>query len=459
MKPIPQEVFRAYDIRGIVYKQLSRQFFHLLGLAYGSIMQEQKLQSIVIGYDGRLSSEELAQGLMNGLVETGLKVTNIGRVPTPCLYYAAITLKAGGGIMITGSHNPSEYNGCKMMMNGRALALDDVQNLYQVMQKGKFKRGKGSMEKLDFLPHYLEALSEDVELKKSYKLVLDCGNGVAGVCASPLLRRLGIDLYELYCEVDGTFPNHHPDPGNPSNLAELQSMVRAKKADLGYAFDGDGDRLGLISHKGNIIYPDRLLMLFAEDLLTRHPQATIVYDVKCSFLLPQLINKCGGQGLMWKTGHSLIKKKMKETNALLGGEMSGHIFFAENWCGTDDAFLAAIRLLQILDNSGLSVEETFARYPHTFSTPEITIPTASEEEKFAIVTKLNKIQKFNAKHISNIDGLRVEYEKGWGLVRASNTNPMLVLRFEAEDEDTLQKIKDIFHRQLHSVAPQLQLNF
>lgn len=456
---VPQEVFRAYDIRGIVDQQLDSAFFQLLGRAYGSEMQSQRLQTIVVGYDGRHSSEEFANALIAGLEQTGLAITNIGRVPTPCLYYAVFHLGADGGIMITGSHNPPQYNGCKMMMGNKTLALDDIQALYQRMLAKEFINGKGRVEPIEFLPSYLAALTQSVQLNKAYKLVLDCGNGVAGICASPLLRKLGVELSELYCEVDGSFPNHHPDPGNPANLVDLQTKIKENKADLGYAFDGDGDRLGLVSNKGQIIFPDRLLMLLAEDLLTRHSGATIIYDVKCSFLLPQHIDRCGGHPLMWKTGHSLIKRKMKETGALLGGEMSGHIFFAEDWCGSDDAFLAAVRLLQILDRSGLTIEEIFARYPQTASTPEINLSVKSEKEKFAIINRLSESADFKAKSVSTIDGLRAEYDNGWGLVRASNTNPVLVLRFEAENEETLQEIKETFRNQLHRVAPQLPLEF
>lgn len=459
MTAIPQEVFRAYDIRGIVDQQLNSSFFQLLGQAYGSEMKAQKLQTIVVGYDGRQTSEEFAAALIAGLKQTGLAITNIGRVPTPCLYYAVSHLNMDGGIMITGSHNPPQYNGCKMMMANKTLALDEIQLLYQRMCEGQFTNDEGNIEDIDFLPTYISALTKAVQLKNSYKLVLDCGNGVAGVCASPLFKKLGVNLIELYCEVDGSFPNHHPDPGNPANLVDLQAEINKYEADLGYAFDGDGDRLGLVSNKGQIIFPDRLLMLFAEDLLTRHTGATIIYDVKCSFLLPQHIRKHSGRPLMWKTGHSLIKRKMKETEALLGGEMSGHIFFAEDWCGSDDAFLAAVRLLQILDSSNLTLEELFARYPQTFSTPEINVPLKSEKEKFAIIDQLSKEADFRAKSISTIDGLRAEYDNGWGLVRASNTNPVLVLRFEAEDEETLQNIKSIFHKQLHRVSPGLELQF
>lgn len=456
---LPKEIFRAYDIRGIVDKQLTPEVFNLLGKAYGSIMDP--LQRIVIGYDGRISSQCLAQGLIDGLIATGREVINIGQVPTPCLYYAVTELAVNAGIMVTGSHNPPRYNGCKMMMDGDTLALEQIQLLYETIEKGEFICKHGSYEEVDFLPVYIDALSKDIHLQKQYKVVVDCGNGVAGPCISALLQQLGCSLSELYCEVDGNFPNHHPDPSDPRNLMELQHHIKQEKADLGYAFDGDGDRLGIVDHKGHIIYPDRLLMLFAEDLLLRHPRlkTPIIYDVKCSSLLPELISNWGGQSLMWKTGHSLIKRKMKEAGALLAGEMSGHIFFAENWCGSDDAFLAAVRLLQIIDRLNFSVEEAFARYPIMLSTPEINIPTADEQEKFSIITALSKSQNFKAKNIARIDGLRVEYEQGWGLVRASNTSPVLVLRFEAQDETTLQQIKTIFQRELHSVAPSLQINF
>ena len=456
-KSPPQEIFRAYDIRGIVDEQITPEFFYLLGKAYGSFIHP--LDKVVVGYDGRLSSQELTQSLINGLVSTGRRIINIGRVPTPCLYHAVIDLDMDAGMMVTASHNPVQYNGCKMMLKGSPLAFEQIQELRDIIIKERFIQGNGSAMDMNFLSTYIDKLGRNIKLRKKYKVVVDCGNGVAGPCIVPLLKQLGCELDELYCDVDGAFPNHHPDPSKQHSLLELRNRIKEKKADIGYAFDGDGDRLGVLDHEGNIILPDRLLILFAEDLLSRHPglQTPILYDVKCSSLIPEIISRLGGKSLMWKTGHSLMKRKMKEEGSLLGGEMSGHIFFGEDWFYSDDSFVAATRMLQILDRLNLSAQDAFARYPNMFNTPEITIPTENEQEKFAVIEALLKEKEsFQAKKIFDIDGLRVEYEHGWGLIRASNTSPMLVLRFEAVDEVHLANIKAVFKQRLNSVAPSLR---
>ena len=455
---IPKEIFRAYDIRGIVGKQLNPELLTLLGRAYGSEMKQRGLQKIATGYDGRLSSPLLSSALIQGLTTSGIQVTNIGMVPTPCLYYAVSDLNLDGGIMITGSHNPPDYNGCKMLMDGDSIALERIQGLYEAICQGDFTVGTGSVTELNFLPRYIDKLIQGVELKNKYHIIVDSGNGVTGGCAPQIFRKLGCEVTELFCEIDGNFPNHHPDPGNPKNLQDIQQEVLKSKADIGYAFDGDGDRLGLISNEGEIIYPDRMMMLFAEDLLSRHPGGEIIFDVKCSSLLAQVIQDKGGKPLMWKTGHSLIKKKMKETGALLAGEMSGHIFFAENWPRSDDALLAGVRLLSIIDRMQQDSATVFANYPNATSTPEINLKT-SEQQKFTVIDKLRQSSaEFAAKEIIEIDGLRVEYQDGWGLVRASNTSPVLVLRFEAQDKDALKRIMNIFHSILSVIDPDLDLS-
>ena len=455
---IPKEIFRAYDIRGIVGEQLNPELLTLLGRAYGSEMKQRGLQKVATGYDGRLSSPQLNNALIQGLTASGIQVTNIGMVPTPCLYYAVSDLNLDGGIMITGSHNPPDYNGCKMLMDGDSIALERIQALYEAICQGDFTVGTGSVTELNFLPRYIDKLIQGVELKNKYHIIIDSGNGVTGGCAPQIFRKLGCEVTELFCEIDGTFPNHHPDPGNPKNLQDIQQEVLKSKAAIGYAFDGDGDRLGLISNEGEIIYPDRIMMLFAEDLLSRHPGGEIIFDVKCSSLLAQVIQDKGGKPLMWKTGHSLIKKKMKETGALLAGEMSGHIFFAENWPRSDDALLAGVRLLSIIDRMQQDSATVFANYPNAISTPEINLKT-SEQQKFTVIDKLRQSStEFAAKEIIEIDGLRVEYQDGWGLVRASNTSPVLVLRFEAQDKDALKRIINIFHNILSAIDPDLDLS-
>ena len=456
---IDKDVFRAYDIRGIVDKQLTPAFFELLGKSYAQEMQKRKLRSITIGYDGRISSPALCEGLITGLRECGIDVINIGMVPTPCLYFAVSDLNTDAGIMITGSHNPTNYNGCKMLMGGEPLALEKIQQLCENILNEDFPEAEehGSITETDFLGHYISELTDGVKLKNEYHIVVDSGNGVTGNCAPEIYRKIGCKVTELYCEVDGTFPNHHPDPGNPKNLREAQDEVKAQGSALGLAFDGDGDRVGLIADDGRVIYPDRILMLLAKDLLSRHPCAPIIFDVKCSSMLSEVIEGAGGKPIMWKTGHSLVKMKMKETGSLLAGEMSGHIFFAENWPMSDDALLAGVRLLQIMDKENKSCSELFAAYPEGHSTPEINLQS-TDKEKFEIIEKLKQNKgDFDAAQIIEIDGLRVEYEHGWGLVRASNTSPLLVLRFEAKSPDKLKEIINAFVAEIGKVSPKLDL--
>lgn len=451
--PLANEIFRAYDIRGIVDKQLSEAMLYHIGLAVGTQVIRNGEYSIAVGADGRLSSPRLGQALMAGLSDTGCHVLHLGAVPTPVLYFGVKTLDTKSGIMLTGSHNPSNYNGCKIVIGGQTLANESIIALRDLIDLQDYERGVGNIEDHVIDQAYQDRISHDIKLAKPLKVVLDAGNGIAGDIAPKLFKQLGCEVIELFCEVDGNFPNHHPDPGKPANLVDLQAAVAEHKADIGLAFDGDGDRVGVITEAGQMIYPDKLLMLFAEDVISRNPNAEIIYDVKCTRLLEPFIQSMGGVPTMWKTGHSLIKSKMIETGALLAGEMSGHIFFKERWYGFDDGIYSAVRLCEILANSCEPASAIFKRFPEDFSTPEINI-NVTEDEKFEFVTQLQQAQ-FPAGKVSTIDGIRVDYKDGWGLVRASNTTPVLVLRFEGESKAALQRIQDEFQRHLHAVDAKL----
>lgn len=452
-QPLAKEIFRAYDIRGIVDEQLSDAMLYHIGLAVGTQVKRNGEDSIAVGADGRLSSPRLSQALMTGLADTGCRVINVGAVPTPVLYFGVKTLGTASGIMLTGSHNPSNYNGCKIVIGGQTLANDGITQLFDLIEQQNYERGIGSIEAHVIDQTYQDRISQDVKLARPLKVVLDAGNGIAGDIAPKLFKQLGCDVIPLFCEVDGNFPNHHPDPGKPANLVDLQAAVKAHKADIGLAFDGDGDRVGVITEAGEMIYPDKLLMLFAEDVISRNPKAEIIYDVKCTRLLEPFIQGLGGVATMWKTGHSLIKSKMIETGALLAGEMSGHIFFKERWYGFDDGIYSAVRLCEILANSNDPASMVFKRFPEDVSTPEINIQV-TEDEKFDLVAQLQK-SHFPTGKVSTIDGIRVDYEDGWGLVRASNTTPVLVLRFEGESQAVLQRIKDEFQHHLYAVDAKL----
>ena len=451
--PLANEIFRAYDIRGIVDEQLSEAMLYHIGLAVGTQVIRNGEYSIVVGADGRLSSPRLGLALMAGLSDTGCQVLHLGAVPTPVLYFGVKTLDTKSGIMLTGSHNPSNYNGCKIVIGGQTLANDSILALRDLINLQDYERGVGNIEDHVIDQTYQDRISHDIKLAKPLKVVLDAGNGIAGNIAPKLFKQLGCEVIELFCEVDGNFPNHHPDPGKPANLVDLQAAVAEHKADIGLAFDGDGDRVGVITEAGQMIYPDKLLMLFAEDVISRNPNAEIIYDVKCTRLLEPFIQSMGGVPTMWKTGHSLIKSKMIETGALLAGEMSGHIFFKERWYGFDDGIYSAVRLCEILANSCEPASAIFKRFPEDFSTPEINI-NVSEDEKFELVVQLQQAQ-FPTGKVSTIDGIRVDYKDGWGLVRASNTTPVLVLRFEGESKAALQRIRDEFQRHLHAVDAKL----
>ncbi|NWA04892.1 phosphomannomutase/phosphoglucomutase [Pseudomonas gingeri] len=453
----PDSIFRAYDIRGTIPETLTAETAYWIGRAIGSQSLAQGEPNVCVGRDGRLSGPELVRQLIQGLHDSGCHVSDVGLVPTPALYYAANVLAGKSGVMLTGSHNPSNYNGFKIVIAGDTLANEQIQALHTRLKTNDLSSGKGSIEKVDILDRYFQQIREDIVLAKKLKVVVDCGNGAAGVIAPQLIEALGCEVIPLFCDVDGNFPNHHPDPGKPENLEDLIAKVKETNADLGLAFDGDGDRVGVVTNTGNIVFPDRLLMLFAKDVVSRNPGADIIFDVKCTRRLTPLIQEYGGRPVMWKTGHSLIKKKMKQSGALLAGEMSGHIFFKERWFGFDDGIYSAARLLEILSQEKSSAEELFATFPNDISTPEINI-NVTDESKFSIIEALHDAQWGDA-NLTTIDGVRVDYPKGWGLVRASNTTPVLVLRFEADTEAELQRIKDVFHAQLKRVAPDLQLPF
>ena len=455
---LPASIFRAYDIRGVVGDTLTNEAAYWIGRAIGSESLAKGEPCVAVGRDGRLSGPQLVQQLIQGLFDCGCQVTDIGMVPTPVLYFATNVLEGKSGVMLTGSHNPPDYNGFKIVIAGDTQANEQIQALKTRIDNNDLASGVGSIEQLDILDRYFKQIRDDIALAKPMKVVVDCGNGVAGVIAPQLIEALGCTVIPLFCEVDGNFPNHHPDPGKPENLVDLIARVKAEGADLGLAFDGDGDRVGVVTNAGNMVFPDRLMMLFSKDVVSRNPGADIIYDVKCTRRLGALISGYGGRPVMWKTGHSLIKKKMKETGALLAGEMSGHIFFKERWFGFDDGIYSAARLLEILSQEKRNSEQVFAAFPADISTPEINI-TVTDENKFRLIDRLQRDGVWGDANLTTLDGVRVDYQKGWGLVRASNTTPVLVLRFEAETEEELERIKEVFRAQLYTVAPELNLPF
>ena len=457
MQPDPT-IFRAYDIRGIVGRNLTEDVVRIIGRAYAAEAIESGQSRVAVGHDGRHSSPSLKQALSSGLTAGGLDVIDTGLVPTPLLYFATHELDTGAGIMITGSHNPPEYNGLKMMLGGRALAGDAIANLKTRIDAGAFSRGAGSVSRARIDRRYIDRILADVTVAHPPRVVVDCGNGVAGGVAPRLLRKLGCEVIELYCGIDGDFPNHHPDPADPANLTDLLAAVRSEGADCGLAFDGDGDRIGLVTQGGRIVWPDVLMMLLAQDIVTRNPGAGIVYDVKCSHRLGALVRRLGGEPIMSRTGHSHIKARLRETGALLGGEFSGHICFSERWYGFDDALYSAARLLEILgaeEARNGSIDAIFGQFPDTCSTPELKIGT-TEARKFEIIEALAGKADFGGGALTAMDGLRVDYADGWGLIRASNTSPVLTLRFEADGEAALQRIQRTFQAQLDAVDPSLR---
>jgi phosphomannomutase/phosphoglucomutase len=455
---VPASIFRAYDIRGVVGETLTEDLAYLIGRAIGSEAEARGQGRLVVGRDGRESGIALFSALTRGLVETGREVIDVGQVPTPLLYFAAEHLGTGSGVMITGSHNPAQYNGMKIVLAQQTLSGEAIQALRTRMESGSFVSGQGSMRQEDVVAAYIERVTCDVGVARPFKVVVDAGNGVAGPVIVPLLEELGCEVIPLYCDVDGSFPNHHPDPSQPENLSDLIQRVGAEQAELGLAFDGDGDRLGVVDGAGHIIWPDRQMMLFAMDVLSRHPGADIIYDVKCTRHLGRVIAEHGGRPLMWKTGYSMIKAKMRETGALLGGELSGHICFKERWYGFDDALYGAARLLEILGMHPSECADVFASLPDSINTPELHIDL-QEGENIALMARLAENPIFEGGEVNDLDGLRVEFPDGWGLVRASNTTPSLVMRFEADNEAALKRIQEVFRARLRALNPKLTIPF
>ena len=454
---LPLEIFKAYDIRGIVGRTLTPPIVEAIGHAIGSEARARHQAAIAIGRDGRLSGPELSEALARGIRKSGIDVIDVGQVATPMLYFAAHHLNTLSGAMLTGSHNPPEYNGIKIMLGGETLAGDAIQQLRARIERGDLAHGAGGYRAYDVREPYLARITDDVKLARPVKIAVDCGNGVAGATAPELYRRLGCEVKELFCEVDGNFPNHHPDPSQPGNLADL---IKALKSwgEIGLAFDGDGDRLGVVTCDGKIIYPDRQLMLFAADVLSRNPGAEIIFDVKSTRHLFGWITRHGGRPVLWKTGHSFIKKKLQETGAPLAGEMSGHMFFKERWYGFDDGLYAGARLLEILSREP-DLDAALARLPDAINTPELHLKLA-EGENFTLMERLRESARFDgAREVITIDGLRVEYSDGFGLARPSNTTPVIVLRFEADNEAALNRIQEDFRRALLAVKPDAHLPF
>jgi phosphomannomutase/phosphoglucomutase len=455
---LPPEIFKAYDIRGVVGKTLTPAIVRAVGQALGSLAQEQGRDTLVVGRDGRLSGPELAAAVADGIRASGANVIDVGMVATPMTYFATHHLDTQSSVMVTGSHNPPDYNGLKMVVAGNTLSGEDIQSIRARIEAGDLKAGAGTYRTADIAPAYLDRIVGDIRLVRPMKIAVDCGNGVAGAFAPTLFRRLRCEVTEMFCDVDGTFPNHHPDPSKPENLQDLIALLSRGRHDLGLAFDGDGDRLGVVTREGHVIYPDRQLMLFAADVLGREPGATVIYDVKSTRNLKPWILRHGGVPLLWKTGHSLIKGKMKEVGAALAGEMSGHTFFKERWYGFDDGLYAGARLLEILsrhDNPSAVLDAL----PDAVSTPELNVACA-EGEHHALVAKLAATVEFpGATEVIRIDGLRVEYADGFGLARGSNTTPVIVLRFEADNVAALERIKAEFRRVLVAAKPGIALPF
>lgn len=452
-------IFRAYDIRGIVGQGLTSEVAELIGRAVGSEIVERGLSDVVVARDGRLSGPDLIEGLTRGLQSAGVDVSQLGAVPTPVLYFATHEIGTGSGVMVTGSHNPPEYNGFKIMVGGDTLSGDAIKDLYQRIVENRLSSGEGGLQEIDdIVEQYVDRIASDVQVEVPLKVVVDAGNGIAGDVAPKVLEEIGCEVVPLYCDVDGNFPNHHPDPSDPKNLTDLIAIVEQSEADLGVAFDGDGDRLGVVTNTGENIFPDRLLMLFAQDVLTRNPGGAIIYDVKCTGKLADAILGAGGSPIMWKTGHSFIKSKMKEIGAELAGEMSGHFFFKERWYGFDDGIYAAARLLEILAADGREPAEILEELPSGVSTPELKIEM-NEGEHYTFIEEFAEQAAFDGARLTRIDGVRADYEDGWGLVRCSNTTPCLVLRFDADTEDALERIQNEFREQLLAVRDDLTLPF
>jgi phosphomannomutase/phosphoglucomutase len=458
MTSIAPEIFKAYDIRGIVDKSLTVDAVRTIGQALGSEARERGLKTIAIGRDGRLSGPDLAAALATGIISAGVDVVDIGCVPTPVTYFAAFELGTDSCVSVTGSHNPPDYNGLKMVLGGQTLFGELIQDLRRRIKSDRLVTGQGSIRHADVREAYLKRIVGDVKLARPMKIVVDCGNGVAGGIAPDLFRRMGAEVIELFCEVDGNFPNHHPDPSKPENLKDVIRVLKETDAELGLAFDGDGDRLGVVTKDGEIIYPDRQLMLFAADVLCRNPGAQIIFDVKCSRWVAESVRYQGGQPLMWKTGHAFIKTKLRETGAPLAGEMSGHMFFKERWYGFDDGMYAGARLLEIVSRWA-DANWPLKHLPNAISTPELNLKM-QEGEPHALIARLQKDGRFpGARELITLDGVRAEYADGFGLARASNTTPVVVLRFEADNRPALDRIQGEFKAALEAAWPGIEVSF
>ncbi|HDV5710025.1 TPA: phosphomannomutase/phosphoglucomutase [Legionella pneumophila] len=457
-KQIPRSVFRAYDIRGIIGKELDENSFYSIGLAIARYLQKLNRRQIFVARDGRLTSYALATALKEGLLDSGIDILDLGAVATPVMYYATHTQGIDSGLMVTGSHNPADYNGIKLVLAGKTLIQDEIDTLYDLLGEVKQSAVRGTETAFDVIEGYIQRIVSDIQLKRPLKVVVDCGNGVAGPIIPRAISKLGCEVIPLYCEVDGRFPNHHPDPSIEANLVDLKAAVANHQADIGLGFDGDADRLGLVTNKGEVIWPDRLMMFYSREILSRNPGATVVFDVKCSSHLEKEIQAAGGVARMCPTGHSIVKAVMKKEQAILAGEMSGHLFFKDRWYGFDDALYSACRLLEIISSSHLTVSEQFELVPNSVNTPEIKI-AITDEEKFDFIQRFSEQADFPEGRILNIDGLRVEFPNGWGLLRASNTTPCLVARFEATDQDHLEQIQDLFKKQIQRLDSELDLPF
>ena len=454
----PHEIFKAYDIRGIVDKSLTTDITFKIGLAVGSEVIASGGDSIVIGRDGRLSGPMLANELANGLRASGVNVVDIGVAPSPVVYYSSYSMGIPSCIAITGSHNPPDYNGFKMVVDGTTLSAERIQSLKQRILDNNFNQGEGDYQQQTIIEDYIAKIVDDVKPSRQLKIVIDCGNGVAGATAPQVFKQIGCEVIELFSEVDGTFPNHHPDPSQLENLQDLIAAVEQHDADLGLAFDGDGDRLGIITRDGEVVWPDRQMILFARDILDRNPGAEIIYDVKCTRNLPAEIERAGGKATMGRTGHSFIKAKLKETGAALAGEMSGHIFFKERWYGFDDGVYAGARLIELLAKQDREPQAIFNELPDSINTPELRMEF-DEGEHYKFMDKLKAVAEFPGAQVSKIDGIRVDFTDGFGLVRPSNTTPILVLRFEADSDESLTKIQSAFATAIRQVDNDISIPF
>ena len=452
-------IFKAYDIRGIYGKELTLDAIGLIAKSISNLYPNDN-DTIVIGRDGRNSSSEISKALIDSFLKNGKNVIDIGEVPTPLLYFAVNHLSLNSGIIITGSHNPKEYNGLKMIMDGHTLSGGEITRIYDDIIDGAFSNLnllKTSYKNLNISDEYIKQVNRNISIKKKLKIAVDAGNGVAGPIAVEIYRKLGLELIELYCSVDGDFPNHHPNPSDPKNLIDLINEVKKSKCDLGIAFDGDGDRCLILDNKGNIVWPDRQMMIFSKDILSQNQNAKVIYDVKSSSFLANVIKDSGGEPIMCRTGHSYIKKMMRETNAILAGEMSGHVFFNDKWYGFDDGIYCGARMIEIVSNQSIESSEIFADLPNSFSTPEINIPVDKDGIQHDFMEKFKSSAIFEDAEISTIDGLRVDYDDGWGLLRASNTTSCLVMRFEAESKERLLEIKNSFISQIRKIDSRLEI--